>query len=100
MYFNSIDDINSYYSDKYFDEYTYMGTIKNYKVFDKSDMCTNEKQYVGKDDKYNYYVFCSNINNIYLVSKDEISLSEAISSSIVNIEDIKKLNIKIIKEEL
>lgn len=100
MYFNSIDDINSYYSDKYFDEYTYMGTIKNYKVFDKSDMCTNEKQYVGKDDKYNYSVFCSNINNIYLVSKDEISLGEAISSSIVNIEDIKKLNIKIIKEEL
>ena len=38
--------------------------------------------------------------DIYLVSKDEISLSEAISSSIVNIEDIKKLNIKIIKEEL
>jgi len=96
--FDSLKDIDNYYKGDNFDKYEYLGTIKGYKVFDKSNLCVNEKQFVGSDEKYNYYVFCSDISNIYLIGKDEINLKSAIENNFVTMDDIKNLNIKLTEE--
>ena len=98
--FDSLKDIDNYYKGNNFDNYEYLGSIKGYKVFDKSKLCVNEKQLVGDDEKYNYYVFCNDISNIYLIGEDEISLKSAIENDFITIEDIKNLNIKLTKEEI
>lgn len=98
--FNSIKDIDKYYSDSNFDRYEYLGTISNYKVFDKSMICVNEKQLIGSKDNYNYFVYCNNIENIYLVGNEEITLKYAIDNNIITIDDIRNLNIEIYEEEI
>ena len=96
----NLKEIDNFYKGKYFDEYEYLGRINDYKVFDKSMLCVNEKQLIGSDDKYNYYVFCNNLSNIYLVGDEEITLKDAISKNMISISDIKNLNIKITEEEI
>ena len=98
--FDSLKDIDNYYKGNNFDNYEYLGSIKGYKVFDKSKLCVNEKQLVGNDEKYNYYVFCNDISNIYLIGKEEISLKYAIEHNVITIDDIKNLNIKLTEEEI
>ena len=96
--FKSLKEIDDYYSDDNFMKYDYLGTIKNYKVFDKSTVCINEKQLVGSSLEYNYYVYCSSLDNIYLT--DGLTLKNALEDNLISIEDIEKLNIRLEKEEV
>ena len=97
----SLDDIYSRYKNEYFTDFTYLGHIDKYDIFDTSTFCGNDKNLIYTDSNYNYYIRCSNIDNLYLVNEyKKIKLKTSLENNEINIDELFNTNLKISKESL
>jgi len=96
-----LDDITLRYKSDYFSDFTYLGHIDKYDIFDTSTICSNDKNIIYSDTNYNYYVRCSSIENLYLVNEEtKIKLTTALGKNIINIDNLFNTNLKISKENI
>ncbi|MEG0026199.1 MAG: hypothetical protein RR847_02710 [Bacilli bacterium] len=49
----------------------YFGHVNDFDIIDKSEICMDRKQLIYEDDNNAYYVTCSDITKLYLVSGDK-----------------------------
>ncbi|MBE6144372.1 MAG: DUF4825 domain-containing protein [Firmicutes bacterium] len=95
----TLRDIDSRYDSKYFKQFTYLGRINEYDLFDTSTTCGMEKKEIYSDGEYSYLVECSDIKLLYLVSDDKkIKVITALDKDIIKVDDLFKTGLKITKE--
>jgi len=95
----SIEDINKRYNSEYFLDFTYLGHINEYDIFDTSTTCGLDKNELFKTNEYRYFVECSSIDSLYLVNNTKkIKLITAINENIINPDELFNTNLKISKE--
>ena len=94
-----INDINERYEKSSF-EHTYLGNIDGiYDLFDISALCLEKLEKIYQDDNYVYYISCSSLESIVLISNNnQYELSDALEQKLIKVDDLFKTNIKISKE--
>lgn len=96
-----IDNINSRYDGKNFSS-IYLGNINgNIDLFDTSDLCIENYIKIYQTNDYVYYITCSNIDDILVVTGNkEYKLLDALEEGVIEIDDLFNTNIKIKKDGL
>lgn len=94
----NIKFINNRYENVLF-ENTYLGNIDGvYDVFDVSELCLEKMEQIYQDDVFSYYISCSSLNDLILVSNNkQYKLADALEQKMITIDDLFKTNIKISK---
>lgn len=96
----SLDDIYIRYNNDNFKEFIYLDHIKGYDVFDTSEFCQTERQFLFELDDINYYLSCSSIDKIMLYNKNnKFTIKEALENNIVTKEDILNSRIEVLMGE-
>lgn len=91
-----IEKINERY-DKFNNDYIYMGYINGYDIFDESTFCESNEELVKKEDNIDYYITCSNLNDIYLYKENQkYKIKDKLNE--LRIEDLLKTNLNIYKK--
>lgn len=94
----AIEDIMTRYEDEKFEQFTYLGHISSYDLFDTDTTCGIEKKLLFSDEQYNYYVECASIESLYLVnSATKIKLTTALKDKKISIDSLFSTNLKITK---
>lgn len=90
--------INNRYENILF-ENTYLGNIDGvYDVFDVSELCLEKMEQIYQDDNFAYYISCSSLNDLILVSSNkQYKLADALEQKMITIDDLFKTSIKISK---
>lgn len=97
----TIEEINSRYNNKYFEEFTYLGHISEYDIFDTSTTCRMDKNLLYENTSFKYYIKCSDIDYLYLVNGDKKKkLKTALEENIIKIDELFQTNLKIIEEDI
>lgn len=97
----SLDKIYERYSDSKFDDYTYLGRVGSYDLFDISEYCELESQLIFENDNYEYYLSCTKIEQVVLYDKKtSINIKDAILNNIISYDDLLNSNIDFIKKEI
>ena len=94
-----ISDIEKRYNNKNFNN-VYLGNINgNIDLFDSSDLCIEEYKEFYEDDNYKYYITCSSLDDVIVVIDNEsYKLVDALNDKKFSIDDLFKINVKLIKE--
>lgn len=94
-----ISDIEKRYNNKNFKN-LYLGNINgNIDLFDLSDLCIEEYKEFYEDDNYKYYITCSSLDDIIVVTNNEsYKLIDALNDNKFSIDDLFKINVKLKKE--
>ena len=80
----SLVQISKRYQDSKFLNYNYLGNVKGYDVFDESEFCELEKQYLFSYFNSNYYLNCASLDDILLYKgKEKITIKEALEKEIL-----------------
>lgn len=96
-----INDIYSRYDNENFEKFTYIGHINKYDIFDVSTTCGMDKNLIYSDSNYNYYVKCSDINALYLISgNSKKKLKTALEQKEISVDALFQTNLKISKEDI
>lgn len=97
----SINDIEKRYKDEYFEDYTYLGRINEYDVFDTSEICELEHQLLFKYKETEYYLSCTKLEKVLLInSSTSTNIKEAINKNVISYEDIIESNLDLIEKEI
>ena len=95
----NIKEIEKRYEDSNFSDYTYLGRIKEYDIFDTSETCELEHQLLFEYNDIKYYLSCSKLEKILLYGNNKnINIKEALNKNIISYEDIIESNIDLIEE--
>ena len=87
----NLSDISERYNNDKFEKYTYLGNIKGYDVFDTSESCELDSQYIFSYFNVRYYLNCSPIDEILLYKgKEKITLKEVVDKEIITPDDFMK----------
>ncbi len=95
-----LKNIDKRYEQKEFKKYVYLGHINsNINIFDKSDLCLTKYEKLYEDEKSEYYITCSSLENtIAIIDGKEYSFKETINKQI-DINDLYDTNLKIEKRD-
>ena len=94
-------DIENRYKDEYFEEYTYLGRIKEYDVFDTSEICELEHQLLFQYQGIEYYLSCTKLEKVLLInSSTSTNIKEALDNKVISYEDVMESNIDLIEKEI
>ena len=94
-----ISDIEKRYNNKNFKN-IYLGNINgNIDLFDLSDLCIEEYKEFYEDDNYKYYITCSSLDEVIVVTDNETyKLIDALDNEKFSVDDLFKINVKVKKE--
>lgn len=85
----SLVEIADRYKESKFLDYNYLGNVKGYDIFDESEFCELEKQYLFSYFNSNYYLNCASLDEIILYkNKEKINIKEAMEKEILTSSDI------------
>ena len=95
----NIKEIEKRYEDSNFSNYTYLGRIKEYDVFDTSEVCELEHQLLFEYNDIKYYLSCSKLEKIIFYGNNKnINIKDALKKNLISYEDIIESNIDLIEE--
>lgn len=96
----SLVDIAKRYKDDKFNEYIYLGNVKGFDVFDVSEFCELDNQYLFSYFNVRYYLNCTSLDEIILYKKSEkINIKDAIDNNVINAEEIMQSVIDVKAED-
>ena len=94
-----IEKIEKRYEDSKFSDYTYLGRIKEYDIFDTSEVCELEHQLLFEYNDIKYYLSCSKLEKIIFYGNNKnINIKEALNKNLISYYYIINSNIDLIKE--
>ena len=92
----SLVQISERYEDSKFSDYNYLGNVNGYDVFDQSEFCELEKQYLFTYFNSNYYLNCASLNDIILYKgKGKLNIKDALNDEIIKPSDIMNSSIDV-----
>ncbi|MEG0407793.1 MAG: DUF4825 domain-containing protein [Bacilli bacterium] len=100
----NLNDLKKRYTTTYFKNKIYLGRIKNYDVFDVSEMCEDEPQLIYEEKEIHYYLNCTRAEDIILIdsTNNKINIKKAFSNNLINVDNLLSSDLNIIvtgKEE-
>lgn len=96
-----LSEIYVRYEDKKFEDYTYLGHINNYDIFDTSEFCALEHQLLFAIENTEYYLGCTELKQVLLYNKNKsINIKEALDQNLLTPNDILSSTLDIITEEV
>lgn len=85
----SLVQISKRYENSNFSNYNYLGNINGYDIFDESEFCELEKQYLFSYFNSNYYLNCASLDEIILYKGNEkLSIKDALDKGILTPSDV------------
>ena len=86
----SLIDIEMRYSGKEFENYTYLGRLADYDVFDESDFCEESEQLIYEEKGMHYYMSCTKPEDIKLYNNGlrMTSLKKALKEKKINVQEL------------
>lgn len=86
----SLIDIEMRYSGKEFENYTYLGRLAGYDVFDESDFCEESEQLIYEEKGMHYYMSCTKPEDIKLYNNGlrMTSLKKALKEKKINVQEL------------
>lgn len=92
-----ISDIYDRYKDEKFENYTYLGHVTDYDIFDVSEFCELEHQLLFSIEDTEYYMSCTAMEQILLYKgKNKINIKDALNENIITESDILNSTIDLI----
>ena len=94
-----VEEIEKRYEDSNFEEYTYLGRIKEYDIFDTSETCELEHQLLFEYQNIKYYLSCSKLEKVLLYGNNKnLNIKDALNKNIISYEELIDSNIDLIEE--
>lgn len=88
------------YEDSKFSEYIYLGRINDFDIFDTSEFCELDHQFLFTALNTNYYLSCTAVEQIILYGKDEeLNIKDALTNRNITEYDLLNSTIDLITEE-
>lgn len=89
------------YKNEKFENYTYLGHINSYDIFDTSEFCDLEHQMLFAIQNNEYYLSCTDVKQILLYSKNKvINIKEALDQNLITPNDILSSTLDLVIKEV